>query len=283
MPQKILQLYPPPIRESALKGTYLAHKVHVLGTSDKPFVYGNFVSSLDGRIALGDTGVSQVPKSLTSDNDFRLFLELQAQADCLITHGGYLRAIAERRLDDILQVGVQPGTEDLALWRASAGLAAQPAVVVASASLDFPLPESIRKHGQRLYIATGRRADTARVRKLEQQGHAVIFAGQERQVEGTALTQALGSLGFKSLYLLAGPRMLETMLRERVLSRLYLTMTHQIIGGEKFHTLIDGPELGDGGRLSLRSLYYDASSPSGAGQWFGQFEPAAGEYLRSHF
>ena len=112
-----------------------------------------------------------------------------------------------------------------------------------------------------------------RIKEFERRGFRVIIAGEDREVEGAALTQALGEIGFRSLYLLAGPRMLETMLRQRVPSRLYLTITHQIIGGEKFHTLIGGPELGDSGRMQLRSLYYDANSPGGTGQWFGQFEP----------
>lgn len=275
MPAKVLQLYPAPVRKVPLKGLYLAHRVDVIGSPERPFVYGNFISSLDGRIALRNAaGKSFVPQELMSGNDFRLFLELQAQADCLITHGGYMRAIAEGSLDDILQVGTRAETEDLAQWRAAHGLPLQPAVVIASASLDFPIPASIEQHNQPLYIAIGRAADPRRVRALEQQGRQIIFAGEGRQVEGQALTQALGALGYRSMYLLAGPLMLESMLRQRMLSRLYLTITHQILGGEQFHSMIDGPVLGPAGRLQLRSLYYDASSPAEAGQWFGQFAPA---------
>ena len=275
MSNTILRLYPAPVEEVPLRGSYLAHRIHELGAPGKPFVYGSFVSSLDGRIAVDDSndGTSRVPARLTSANDFRLLLELMAQADCLITHGHYMRAIAEGRLDDILQVGRQHGAHDLAAWRAARGMATQPAIVIASASLDFPIPESIAVHEQQVYIATGRQADAERVRHFERQGYRVIVAGEGAQVEGAALAGALGELGFRSLYLLAGPQMLETMLRQRVLSRLYLTVTHQIIGGEKFHTLFNGPELEDGGRLKLQSLYYDAGSTGGVGQWFSQFEP----------
>ena len=276
MSNTILKIYPGPVEEIPLKGNYLGHRIHELGAPGKPFVYGSFVSSLDGRIALDDPvdGTSHVPSRLTSANDFRLLLELVAQADCLITHGHYMRAIVEGRLDDILQVGRQHGAEDLAAMRAARGMSAQPAVVIASASLDFPIPDSIAAHEQPLYIATGRQADPGRIKEFERQGYRVILAGEGTQVEGAALTKALGEFGFRSLYLLAGPQMLETMLRQRVLSRLYLTITHQIIGGEKFHTMISGPELGSSGEMQLRSLYYDASSPGGTGQWFGHFEPA---------
>jgi riboflavin biosynthesis pyrimidine reductase len=276
MVDSILRLYPGPSGEVPLKGCYLAERVNELGSPKNPFVYANFVSSLDGRIAVEDTvnGLSHVPSELTSAHDFRLFLELQAQADCLITHGGYLRAIAERRLDDILQVGTRPETRDLAEWRAAQGLAAQPAVVVASASLDFVIPDSVATHGQRVYIATGRTADAGRVADLERRGYPVIVAGEGKSVEGGALVQALGRLGFTTLYLLAGPLMLGTMLRQHMLSRLYVTVSHQLIAGEQFDTMVEGPRLGEAGRLNLSAVYYDPAATERPGQFFLSFEPA---------
>lgn len=271
MAARILRLYPGPPQELALAGAYLAHNLHQLGSAAAPFVYADFVSSLDGRIALDDprTGASHVPADLRSDNDFRLLLELQAQADCVITHGGYLRAVAEGRLDDILQVSAP----DLAAWRKANGLAPQPAIVIASASLDFPMPQSLARGAQRVLIATGEAAPADKVASLKAQGYEIITAGKGRWVEGAPLTRALATLGFRSIFLLAGPRMLETMLRDGVLSRLYLTMAHIILGGERFHTLISGPELGAAGRLRMSALHYDATQPQGSGQWFAQFEP----------
>src|SRR5262245_46382277 len=141
MAEMLRQLYPDS-REHSLRGLYLAHRVHELGVPGRPFVYGNFVSSWDGRIALRDprSGESRLPEELVSGSDLRLLLELHAQADCLITHGGYMRAIAQGRLDDLLQVGTVKGHEDLAAWREAQGLAPQPAICIASSSLDFPFP-----------------------------------------------------------------------------------------------------------------------------------------------
>jgi hypothetical protein len=95
-------------------------------------------------------------------------------------------------------------------------------------------------------------------------------------VEATTLSQSLVDLGYRSAYLVAGPRMLDTMLRQRRLGRLFLTITHQILGGERFSTLSLGAPLGSAGHLQLRTLYYDGALPQGAGQWFAQFEPHAG-------
>lgn len=274
MSEKLLQLYPDS-GEHPLRGVYLAHRLHELGSRDRPFVYGNFVSSLDGRIALRDphSGESHVPQALTSDSDFRLLLELHAQADCLITHGGYMRAIAAGRLDDILQVGTTAGNEDLAAWREEHGLSRQPAICIASASLDFFVPESIKRHGQQVFIATGKSADAVRVRQLEREGYEVIIAGKGTAVEGKDLVNALARKGLRSAFLLAGPRILETMLRDGVLSRLYVTITHHLLGGEHFHSIIEGREMHAAGRLKLKSLYLDPTAPSGTGQFFAHFEP----------
>jgi riboflavin biosynthesis pyrimidine reductase len=251
--------------------------------------------SLDGRIALRDpsTGMCCLPAELRSDNDLRLLLELEAQADCLITNSSYLRAIAAGRLDDILQVGTSDGTRDLAEWRSQNGLSRQPAVVIASASLDFPMPPSLSLHAQRVLIATGEATPVDKLKMLRAQGYEVIIAGKGRSVEGkgrsvegkgrsvegkgrsvegAALTSALAGLGFRSIFLLAGPRMLETALRDGVLSRLYVTIAHLILGGESFDTLISGPELGSAGRLRMASLYYDGMVPDHVGQWFAQFK-----------
>jgi riboflavin biosynthesis pyrimidine reductase len=274
MAATLRQLYPDS-GEHSLHGLYLDHRLHELGRPGLPFVYGNFVSSWDGRIALRDagSGESRLPEALTSDSDFRLLLELHAQADCLITHGGYMRAIAQRRLDDLLQVGKIKGHEDLAAWRAAQGLAPQPAICIASGSLDFPFPESVRRHGQPVFIATGRSADAARVRRWDREGYEVVIVGEESAVEGRPLVHALAQRGYRNAFLLAGPRMLETMLRDGVLSRLYLTLVHRLLGGEHFHSLIEGPELHAAGRLKLAALYLDSSSPDGIGQFFAQFEP----------
>ena len=270
----LLQIYPQ-VRETRLRGMYLAHRLHEIGPPGLPFVYGDFVTSLDGRIALRDTasGESSLPEELTSDSDLRLLLELHAQADCLVTHGGYLRAVGRKRLDDILQVGTVRGHDDLSSWRQANGLQAQPAVCIASASLDFPFPDSVRRHRQQVLIVTGRQSDAARRRQLEREGCEVVIAGEGSRVEGGPLVQALAHRGFRSAFLLAGPRMLETMLRDRVLSRLYVTLTHQLLGGESFHSMIEGASLNAAGRLKLAALYLDSESSNGTGQFFAQFEP----------
>jgi riboflavin biosynthesis pyrimidine reductase len=273
MSRTVQRLFPCPCESLDLQGLYLGLKLHNIGTPQRPFVYANFLSSLDGRIALEDAeGVAYLPKHLTTPADFRLFLELQAQADCLVTHGGYLRSLAAGRLGNILQIGQRPESSDLVAWRLAHGLPAQPAIVIASASLDFPLPDSIREHGQTCYVATGQHADSAKLDYWRGQGCEIIFAGKDRRVEGGPLVEALGERGLRSIYLIAGPDMLDTMVRDGKLGRLFQTITHQLLGGLAFRTVSPGPEFGPIGHLKLRSLYYDPNAPQDAGQWFAQFD-----------
>jgi len=270
MQENLLRLYPQPGENSAITGLYLAHQVHRLGTIESPFVYANFLSSLDGRIALEDVtrSTTYIPKHLTTDADFRLFMELHAQADCLITHGGYMRALSEGRLGNILQIR----DKDLVEWRHSNDLKAQPAVIIASASLNFPMHTSLHEHAQTVYIATGRNADPDRIRYWQNLGYLILITGEDRMVHGAPLIHELRGLGYKSIYLTAGPQMLDTIVREKQLFRLYLTITHQLIGGTDFRTLLTGSMLGAEGNLILKSLYYDPYSPTGSGQFFMQFD-----------
>ena len=230
----------------------------------------NFLSSLDGRIALEDVSQSTtyIPKHLTTAADFRLFMELHAQADCLITHGGYMRALGEDRLGNILQVR----DKDLVEWRRNHELKAQPAVIIASTSLNFPMHNSLHEHAQTVYIATGSDADPDRIRYWQDFGYPILITSQERMVHGASLIHELSGLGYKSIYLIAGPQMLDTIVREKQLSRLYLTITHQLLGGKDFHTLLTGSMLGAEGNLILKSMYYDPYSPPGSGQFFMQFD-----------
>lgn len=265
----VMQCLPTPSRLRGLSGLYLEHQLHLLGSSDKPFVYGNFLTSIDGRIALGtDESDSVIPKGLGTAEDWYLLQELEAQADCIIVHGAYLRALEAGRLGNILQVGTTDGTQSLQVWRSQNGLSPQPDIVIVSASLDFPIPPSLQLNQQRVIIATGAHASPARVQALRESGLDVWIAGAKRWVEGGALVQQLGQCGYRSIYLLAGPRILATMARDKMLSRLYLTLSHCLVGGNAFHTLFNGQELPELLRFKLESLHYQKSALDQPGQFY---------------
>ena len=73
-----------PSKEMELKGLYLRHDIRALAeSSEQPYFYANFISSLDGRTAKAhpDRSGLVVPEETANDRDWRLFQELVAQAD----------------------------------------------------------------------------------------------------------------------------------------------------------------------------------------------------------
>ena len=272
----VMQLYPPPAQPRNLEGLYLNERMPAPRDGAPAMVYANFISSLDGRIAVTDAqGVSRLPSGLTNARDWRLFQELQAHADCLVTHGGYLRAWARGRLDNVLQVGVAPGSEDIARWRAKHAETAQPAVAIVSASLDFALPDSLRAHGQAVHVLTTANADAERRAALQRTGADVVVTGPGPWVRAQDAMEVLAARNYRRLYLQTGPQMLESAVRDGVLARLYVTLGHRLVGSGCFDTMVRGDTtLGVAGRLRLSSLYLDEATELECGQLFARFDAA---------
>lgn len=274
MEKPVLRLFPPPCEALPLQGLYLAHELHLRIPQGKPLLYTDFAASLDGRIALPDPkrGIHRIPRSVANRRDWRLFQELAAQADLVITSGRYFRDLAKGPAQSTLPMSDAPEHADLFRWRASHGLSRQPAVAVLSASLDVPLPPSLRQQDRPVYVVTGMAADARRVHALERQGVKIVRAGQGTHVDGRLLMQALEALGFRSVYSIAGPEVLHTLLAAQALDRLYLTLVHLLLGGAEFDPLVTGPELNPPANMRLASLYYDAHAPAAAGQCLAVFD-----------
>ena len=273
MAKQLLRLFPQPSITHELENLYLHHHGWYQSDQSKIIVVANFLASLDGRIAINQDTTSdpQLPKILTSKEDFRLFLELYTQADCLITHGGYLRALAKDKLGNILQLPSGQAFEDLHIWRQLQGFKPHPDIVIASASLNFPIHPSMKESGQKIYIATGQTADPSLCDKWEQQGFEILYTGASKYVEGAALIEALAKRDYRHIYLIAGPKMLHTMVQNQQLNKLYLSSSHQLLGGEVFRTFLDGNILTQC-KLRLNSLFYDEVSENNCGQFFSSYE-----------
>jgi len=141
MNDTVLQLYPAPGGEVGLEGLYLQHNLHQLGTASKPLVYANFITSLDGRIGIPKSGTQthQVPPSIANSRDWRLFQELAAQSDVLLTTARYFRQLDSGDAQDMLPIGNEAAFEYLRQWRIDQGLTPQPALAILSSSLEIPL------------------------------------------------------------------------------------------------------------------------------------------------
>jgi riboflavin biosynthesis pyrimidine reductase len=273
MKSQVTRLYPPPVEQVPLEGLYLQDNPLIAETAALPCVYTNFITSLDGRIAIEhpDTGKTKVPSSITNPHDWRLYQELAAKSDVLITTARYLRELAAGSAQDGLPISNDPTFQDLFVWRKTRGMAAQPAVVILSASLDLPLVTLCESLKRPVYIATGKNADERSVEKIEHTGARILYTGSGKKADGKKLIAALSEEGYRNIYSVAGPGALETLLEARVLDRLYLTQTHRLIGGAAYDTLIEDELLKPPVDFDLQALYYDTSDNSGFGQFFAVY------------
>ncbi len=267
----VIQLYPLPTQSRPLSGLYLSHNLRQ--HRRETFVYSNFVASLDGRIAIPRPDKPEemiAPPQAANPRDWRLFQELGAQADIMITSGRYLRDYADGRAQEILEMYDKPEFADLARWRREQGLPPQPDLAVISGSLNFPIPELLTANGRNVVIFTTAQADRQRIRELEARAGRVVIAG-EASVDGRILVRQMAQMGYRAIYFVAGPKALHLLLAAGVLDRLYLTLAHRILGGRPFASIVEGPLLEPPVDLTLRALYYDAAGLDGLGQLFAVY------------
>ena len=274
MKDKILQLYPAPSREVSLRGLYLEHNLRAHAEAlDRVFVCANFVSSLDGRIAIPNPSGKGVTlaEAVTNPRDWRLFQELAVQTDILITSGRYLREYSTSVKQEILQIYDDPQFEDLRNWRLSRGLSSQPDLAVISGRLDFDVPPALLGDDRSLLIFTTKSSDPNQIQRLKDQGARILFAGEE-SVDGQKLCAHMTELGYRTAYSGAGPKVLHLLASSGVLDRLYLTFANRLLGGEPYASILEGPLLDPPINLQLNTLHFDPYGIEGLGQLFASYD-----------
>jgi len=266
----VLRLYPAPHTKKPLKELYLRLNLHRQAPDDDVLIYSNYIASVDGRISLRDavSGQFSVPEAIANKRDWRLYQELAAQADVLVTSARYFRQLAAGQAQDLLPVGQSRDFADLLDWRRAQGLGVQPAVAIISNSLDIPVEALDMVHGRGIYVFTTDQADPAWEMALKRHGAHVIHAGGTEGVDGAVLRRQLAGLDFSSAYVIAGPQVHGMLIKARALDRLFLTTHCSLLAGDEFHTMLQG-ELEAPARLNLESLYLDVNQD--CQQMFAQY------------
>lgn len=275
MDTSILQLYPLPAAERKLEGVYLSHDLRQFSPkTGRAFVYANFVTSMDGRIAVPRSNGNGlvVPKNIANKRDWRLFQELAAQADIIISSGRYLRDWAEGRVQEILRVD-DPEFADLKEWRLAQNLPPQPDIAIVSNSLRFPVPDVLTAGGRKVIVFTTTNPDLERVREIEARAGRVIIAG-ESNVAGDQMVQHMLALGYQTIYSTAGPKILHMLLDGGVLDRLYLTQANRLIAGLPYSSIVEGDLFESAVDMRLNTIYFDPHGLDGAGQLFTSYQCA---------
>jgi len=271
--ENIKQLYPDYVPELPLKGTYLAHDLRQFGIRNgRPYIYSNYITSVDGRIAIPreDGSGMTVPKDTANERDWRLFQELAVQADLIISSGRYLRDWAEGRAQEILRVD-DPQFADLRQWRLDRGLSPQPDIAIISGSLRFPIPDVLTTGGRKVIVFTTASADPDRIQEIEDRAGRVIVAGQEG-VDGAEMVRHMAELGYESVFNSTGPKVLHLLLVGRALDRLYVSFANRLLGGQPFSSIVEGPLLTPAVDLNTNTIYFDEFGLEGLGQMFVSYD-----------
>lgn len=276
---QLLQLFPLPVRDLPLTGAYLAHNLRQYGLQNgRPYIYSNYIASVDGRIAIPreDGSGMIVPQNIANERDWRLFQELAAQADLVISSGRYLRDWAEGRAQEILRVD-DPRFADLRDWRLQNGLPPQPDIAIISGSLSFPIPEILTAGSRKVIVFTTAQADPARIKEIEEHAGQVIVAG-EQSVSGTEIARHMAELGYQTVFNSTGPKVLHLLLAANALDRLYLTYANRLLAGQPFSSIVEGATLNPAADLRFNTIYLDQFALDGLGQLFLSYDmnlPAA--------
>lgn len=261
----------PPGDAQPLRGRYLNHRLHERMRSGGPFVYTNFIASLDGRISWKNPqGFREVPPACTNPHDLRLYHELAAQAEVLLTSTRHLRAAAAGRGSDMLCFGEHAA--ELTAWRRNNGLPDRPRVAAVSASLDLPPQDRLPNLAGQITILTWGRPEADRLARAREQGYEVRVCGEGPEMDGAELLAGLEAC--RTVCSVAGPRVHTALLRAGRLDRLYLTLVPLLLGGESVDTLTSGSPLAPPPCFQLTELWQDAREPPGCGQFFAVFDAA---------
>jgi GTP cyclohydrolase II len=176
----------------------------------RPSITLSYAQSLDGCIAAH----SGRPLALSGRESLVLTHRLRAEHDAILVGVGTVLA-DNPRLTVRLVEGKSP----------------QP--VVADSRLRFPLDANLLCHPLPPLIVTSEHADRGRQKALEMAGARVLRvpANAQGQVSLPALLERLAELQIHSLMVEGGARVITSLLRERMVDHLVLTVAPRFVGG----------------------------------------------------
>lgn len=272
----ITRLYPAPAQQCPLPGLYFRHDLRALGRPGRPYIYSNFVASLDGRISQPDprTGRHPPPAAIRHPHDWRLYLELAAQADAVLISGRRLRQLCADNSSELHCVS-DLSRGDVAQWRRERGLPPQPACIVLTASLDLPAAALAERAQGELIVISGARPEKNRVTQLEAAGLDLVFTGTAR-VSGHDVYRVAAERRYSTVYSIAGPEVLYTLVADDRLDRLYLTFALRLVAGRDYDTLLRGDALPRPVAPRLHELYFDPPAGPYPGLLFASLEGEPG-------
>lgn len=226
---------------------------------ERPTVIANFVTSIDGIAALGQSEPSAGGGEISgfSESDRFMMALLRALADVVIVGAGTVRVGSKH---EWTPRRVAPQLADvLAGWRSELRLAPQPTTVVVTARGDVdPSQPGLSAPDVPVIVATTR-TGAARMAALALPPNMTVeIAGDGGQVSASAVLDIVQATGARLALCEGGPHLFGDFLEAHLIDELFLTLAPQVIGRDETAqrlSLVEGVSFGGVGRwASLASV-----------------------------
>jgi riboflavin biosynthesis pyrimidine reductase len=217
---------------------------------DRPTIVANFVSSIDGVVALGTTEVNTGGGEISgfSEADRYMMAMLRALADVVVVGAGTVR-VGRRHVWTATYL-LPALADDFASWRSEMWLTPQPTTIIVTASGNIDATHAgLNAPGVPVIIATTP-AGAARLADLPLAPNVGVAAvGSEGRVPAGAILEVIRATGARLALCEGGPHLFGELLRARLVDELFLTMAPQVAGRDpSVHRLglVEGTSFGEG-------------------------------------
>ncbi len=215
--------------------------------AERPTLVANFVSTLDGVVALGagepNAGGGEI--SGFSEADRFMMSLLRALADVVVVGAGTVR-IGKRHVWTASHV--QPAfAAAFAAWRAELQLPPQPTTIVVTASGNLDATHAGLNTPSVPVIVATTRAGADRLARVPLAPHVRVEAlSDQGRVPAGALLELIRRTGSRLALCEGGPHLFGDLVRARLIDELFLTVAPQLVGredGTKRLALVEGTTL----------------------------------------
>ncbi len=222
---------------------------------ERPTIIANFVSTLDGVVALGPNEPTAGGGEISgfSNADRFMMALLRALADVVVVGAGTVR-VGRRHVWTAAHL--QPAHADaFAAWRSALGLSPHPTLIVMTATGNLDTTHAgLNAPGVPVILATTR-AGAERLSGLPLGPNVSVAAlGDDSRVAGGALVELIRGTGARLALCEGGPHLFGELVRARLVDELFLTVAPQIAGRDDAVgrlALVEGMRFGEGqGRWS---------------------------------
>ena len=188
-------------------------------------VYANFVTSVDGIVAIGDIPASSMVIGGRDEGDRFVMALLRAAADVVLIGAGTFR---EHRGPWAARATSPGAAEAFVELRRAEGRSADPALAIVTASGRIE-PKEGGARQEALALTTRRGAEA--LGRSPAGISDVIVVGDEEPLDGDGVVTALRERGFERILTEGGPRLMARLLDAHVVDELFLTVSPVCAGG----------------------------------------------------